>query len=181
MTRYTESMSAPLVPSPLDFVGRRRFSFYPPIRNADPNEWLLGTGSWAEVQVVNAFTGLEVWIPRQYVGGVSDGTGLPLVVELTKELDYARQGVSPHVKRVIQMPETGESSDGFSRHRRRDPGLAPIVAIKLENEDTGKESLLAKVLLLAIVLSVLAALFATIARLYLPQAESRPAVSTGRI
>ena len=174
-------MSAPLVPSPLDFVGRRRFSFYPPIRNADPNDWLLGTGSWTEVQVINAHTGLELWIPRQYVGGVSDGAGFRLVVELTKELDYGRRGVSPRVKRVIQMPEASGFGDTDWRHRQRGPGRAPVVAIKLEPEPSGKDSLVAKVLLVAVILSVLAALLATIARLYLPQTDSQPAVSTGRI
>ena len=173
-------MSAPLVPSPLDFVGRRRFSFYPPIRNADPNEWMLGTGSWAEVQVVNAYTGLEVWISRQYIGGVSDGSGHYLVVELTKELDYSRRGVSPRIKRVIEIPPISEPAEGFGSERRRKPGLAPVVAIKLENQESGKESFLAKVLLVAIILSVLTALLATIARLYLPQPETHPAVSTGR-
>jgi uncharacterized protein (DUF433 family) len=28
-------MPAPLVPSPLDYVGRRRFAFYPPVKNAE--------------------------------------------------------------------------------------------------------------------------------------------------
>jgi hypothetical protein len=176
-----EAVSAPLVPSPLDFVGRRKFSFYPPIRNTDPNDWLLGTGSWSEVQVINAHTGLQLWIPRQYVGGISDGAGFRLVVELTKELDYGHTGVSPRVKRVIQMPEVADFGETTLRQRKRNTGRAPVVAIKLEPEPSGKDSFVAKVLLVAVILSVLAALLATIARLYLPQPDSRPAVSTGRI
>jgi hypothetical protein len=172
-------MSAPLVPSPLDYVGRRRFSFYPPIRNTEPNDWLLGTGSWAEVQVVNAHSGLELWVPRQYVGGVSGETGLPLVVELTKELDYSRNGLGPRVKRVIEMPHVGNVAGRFLK-RSRVPGPAEVVAIRLENEEPGKDRYWSKVLLAAVVLSVLAALLATIARMYLPQPNPRPAVATGR-
>lgn len=172
-------MSAPLVPSPLDYVGRRRFSFYPPIRNAEPNDWYLGSRSWAEVQVVNALTGRELWVPRQYVGGVSDGTGLRLVVELNKELVSGRNGVSPRIKRVIEMPHAGNVGGRFL-NRRRPAGPAPVIGIRLENEDSGKDRYLSKVLLIAIVLSVLAALVATIARMYLPQPSPRPAVATGR-
>jgi hypothetical protein len=172
-------MSAPLVPSPLDYVGRRKFSFYPPIRNAEPNDWLLGTRSWTEVQVINAHSGLELWVPRQYVGGVSDGTGLRLVVELTKELDYGREGVSPRVKRVIEMPRVGEVAGRFLK-RRRVAGPAPVVRIRLENEEPGKDRYFFKLLLFAIVLSVLTALLAMIARLYLPQPNPHPAVATGK-
>ncbi len=172
-------MSAPLVPSPLDYVGRRKFSFYPPIRNAEPNEWLLGTGSWSEVQVVNAHTGLQLWVPRQYIGGVSNETDFRLVVELTKELDYGQNGVGPRVKRVIEMPLVGNVAGRFLT-RRRAEGPAPVVAIRLEAVETGKDRFLIRVLLAAVVVSVLAALLATIARLYAPQPASRPAVATGR-
>ena len=172
-------MSAPLVPSPLDYVGRRRFSFYPPIRNAEPNEWLLGTGSWAEVQVVNAQTGLQLWVPRQYVGGVSDQIDLHLVVELTKELDYGKNGVSPRVKRVIEMPVVGNVAGRFLNRRRSD-GPAPVVAIRLQADEPAKDRFFSKVVLAAVVVSVLAALLATIARLYSPQPTPRPAVATGK-
>ena len=80
-------MSAPLVPSPLDYIGRRRFAFYPPIKNFEPNEWMLGTGSWTEVQIVNSRTGIEIWIPRQYIGAVSESSGVLLIVGLRKELE----------------------------------------------------------------------------------------------
>jgi hypothetical protein len=172
-------MSAPLVPSPLDYVGRRKFSFYPPIRNAEPNDWLLGTSSWTEVQVINAHSGLELWIPRQYVGGVSGEGDVRLVVELTKELDRGRNGVGPRVKRVIEMPPVGAVAGRFL-NRQRLNGPAPVVAIRLEDPEPGKDRYIFKVLLIALILSVVAALLATIARMYLPQANPRPAVATGR-
>jgi hypothetical protein len=172
-------MSAPLVPSPLDYVGRRRFSFYPPIRNTEPNDWLLGTSSWAEVQVINAHSGLELWIPRQYVCGVSGEEEMRLVVELTKELDRGSNGVGPRVKRVIEMPRVGAVAGRFLK-RNRLGGPAPVVAIRLEHTEPAKDRYFFKVLLVAVVLSVLAALLATIARMYLPQTNPRPAVATGR-
>jgi hypothetical protein len=98
-------MSAPLVPSPLDYVGRRRFALYPAVDNVGPNEWVLGTGSWSEVQVVNSQTGAEIWIPRQYIGGVSDRYDSVLVVELTKELEFKSGSLEPRIKRVIEMPQ----------------------------------------------------------------------------
>ena len=158
-------MSAPLVPSPLDYVGRRKFSFYPPIANADPNDWLLGTGSWSEVQVVNAKTGLELWIPRQYVGGVSDGNGLRLVVELTKELDYVHHSVSPRVKRVIEIPQPAEAQIKPGKKRRRRAGPAPVVGIKLEGSAFPADKFLHKAIFFLVGLALVGALLAAIARL----------------
>ncbi len=169
-------MSAPLVPSPLDFIRRRKFSFYPPIRNAEPNDWLLGTNSWTEVQVINAHSGVELWIPRRFVCGVSGEGDMRLVVELSKELDLGRNGVGPRVKRVIQMPDSSVVAERFLKRGRLDRP-APVVAIRLEEAEPGKERYLFKAVLFAVVLSVLAALLATIARLYLPQSNSRPAIA----
>jgi hypothetical protein len=158
-------MSAPLVPSPLDFVGRRRFSFYPPIRNAEPNEWLLGTGSWSEVQVVNAQTGLQVWIGRRYIGGVSNGNGVGLVVELTKELLYQSGELSPRVKGVIEMPCPARAHGKPTKKRRRRSGPALVVGIKIEADDPARSRTLAKLGLGAVALCLLAALLTTIAKL----------------
>lgn len=118
-------MSAPLVPSPLDYVGRRPFAFYPPIRNAHPNAWVIGTSAWTEVQVVNARDGYELWIPRQYIGAVSESDSPLLIVGLTKELDFRNGTLAPRVKRVIEMPHAPEANQqpeqdppGHSRPRR---------------------------------------------------------------
>ena len=96
-------MAAPFMPSPLDCIGRQRFGFYPPIENAGPNEWLLGAGSRSEVQAVNAQTGVEIWIARQYIGAVSDHTNV-LTVGLRKALELREGALQPRVKRVIEMP-----------------------------------------------------------------------------
>jgi hypothetical protein len=159
-------MSAPLVPSPLDYIGLRRFAFYPAIKNAEPNEWLLGTGSWSEVQVVNARTGAELWVPRQYVGAVSETEGPLLIVGLTKDLEFHEGTVEPSVKRVIEMPhiepvatETGIESS------RRDAGPAPVIGIRLpERSDSSMNRAIATLAVGALVVCLLAALIAAAAR-----------------
>lgn len=125
-------MLAPLVPSPLDYVGRRPFALYPPIRHPDPNEWRLGSSSRTEVQVLNARTGREVWIARQYIAGVSETETAMLTVGLTKELDYDAGTVAPRVKRVIEMPQITTEATRFREAERRSHGPAPVVTIRLE-------------------------------------------------
>src|ERR1700734_699342 len=116
-------MSAPLVPSPLDYIGRKRFAFYPAIRHADPNSWILGASSWSEVQVINAQTGRELWIPRRYVGAVSDNHDA-LIVGLTQHVDLRDGEVVPcGDRRVIQMPLPRVSCGGSN-------GPAHVIGIR---------------------------------------------------
>src|SRR5947209_7617324 len=127
-------MSAPLIPSPLDYIGRTHFAFCPAIKNADPNEWMLATISWSEIKVVNARTGRELWMPRHYIDGVSCAAGPMLMVALTKELEYCAGALRPRVKRVIEMPSPA-SDGGTSRPAPRFGGPAPVVGIRLENRE----------------------------------------------
>jgi hypothetical protein len=121
-------MAAPFMPSPLDCIGRQRFLFYPAIENAGPNEWLLGTGSRSEVQAINAHTGAEIWIARQYIGAVSNHTNV-LTVGLRKALEFRRGALQPRVKRVIEMPQAA----AVLFQARREQGPASVVAIRLED------------------------------------------------
>ena len=159
-------MSAPLVPSPLDYVGRRRFAFYPPVKNAEPNEWLLGTSSRSEVQAVNAGTGQEIWIPRQHVGGVSDRRDGFLVVELTSELEFRSGALEPRVKRVIEMPSMNEQPRPLRESPARPSGPACVVGIRLEDR---AESTMSKAVVTlgvsAFVVSLLGALISVLAKL----------------
>lgn len=127
------------MPSPLDCIGRRRFAFYPPIANCGPNDWLLGTASRSEVQAVNAETGIEIWIARQYIGAVSDHTHV-LTVGLRKSLEWRAGSVQPSVKRVIEMPLVSDSL--FQARGNRGP--AAVVAIRLEQ---GRKSSMNKAVL----------------------------------
>ncbi|MGH9694584.1 MAG: hypothetical protein ACRD5Z_10605 [Bryobacteraceae bacterium] len=156
-------MSAPLVPSPLDYIGARRFAFYPAIKNADPNEWVLGTGSRSEVQVINAQTGREIWVPRQHIGAVSDAGHSLLTVGLRKPLDLRSGSLEPRVKRVIEMPR--EDSDQCA-WRSPSPHPAPVIAIRLD--DSRKSTASKAIVGLAIgslLACLLASLIATAARL----------------
>jgi hypothetical protein len=123
-------MSAPLVPSPLDYIGRRSFGFYPPIRRAGPNSWLLGASSWSEVQIFNAETGSELWLPRQYIGAVGDQQNA-LTVGLTQYVELRGHSIVPSSdRRVIMMPLRRES---LSHSRYVEPGR--VIGIRLENEN----------------------------------------------
>jgi hypothetical protein len=127
-------MSAPLMPSPLDQVGRRRFSFYPTIANADPNEWLVGSATWSDLRAVNAITGREIWIPRQFIAAVFEDDDLFLIVRLTKELEYRAGTVGPRVRRVIEMP--APERDLRFRISSRQPsfhGESGVVEISLDH------------------------------------------------
>lgn len=121
-------MSAPLVPSPLDYIGRRTFAFYPPIVNVAPNSWMLGSGGWSEVQVINSKTGQELWIPRQYIGSLSEQDN-SIVVELIHDLAWRDGEVAPKSKtRLIEMPLP--AGDVPQRHS----GPASVVGIRLESQ-----------------------------------------------
>lgn len=158
-------MSAPLVPSPLDYVGRRRFAFYPPIKNAQPNEWMVGKGSWAEVQVLNPNSGRELWVPRRYIGAVSEH-GEVLVVGLTTELEMRGGSIEPRRRRVIEMPRAAAKVDTTDESTARNPGPAPVVGIRLEDR---AESTMSKAVVMlgisALLISLLAALMSVFARM----------------
>lgn len=154
-------MSAPLVPSPLDYIGHHRFALYPAIKNAGPNEWVLGKGTWSEVQVVNAQTGCEMWIPRQHIGAVSDGNSSLLVVGLRKELDFRDGSLEPREKRVIEIPRLAAEymATEQSSPRRRKSGPAPVVGIRLEDK---KKSQMSKALIGIAIGALLLGLLATL-------------------
>lgn len=143
-------MQGPNLPPPFDDIGRRRFSFYPSITNAEPNEWLLRNANWSEVQVVNSRTRQEIWIPRQYVGCISETDDPLLIVDLTKELEFREGAVWPRVKRVIEMPLAANgNSDGVglkpwlrqATGERKTP--APVIGIRLERAASSKKGRIA--------------------------------------
>jgi hypothetical protein len=160
-------MSAPLVPSPLDHLRQRRFAFYPPIRpfHIHRNEWLLGTGTWAEVQVINAHSGVELWIPRSYVRGVSSKTGLIPVVELVEDFESQSGNLAQRKRRIIEMPLRTDSeicSRKIAQPRAEsEPGN--VVAIRLERQGAFSARI-SKPLFGVIALGVLAAVLASFLR-----------------
>lgn len=153
------------MPSPLDYVGRRRFAFYPPIAHADPNEWLLGVGGRSEVQVVNAQTGREIWVSRQYIGAVSETSSAVLIVGLTKALEFREGAVEPRIKQIIEMPSASaiEAAALHVSPRRSTP--APVIEIRLESRaDSALNKVMLATCICAIVLALLAALISAAIR-----------------
>jgi hypothetical protein len=126
-------MSIAPLPTPLQHLGGRRFSFYPPIRNLQPNEWLYRRATWAECVVMNARTGQEVWIPRQFLGEVSGVDEAVMIVGLSRELEWRSGAIIPRERRVIELPvavplavnDSRSVSSGATR-------LAPVINIRLE-------------------------------------------------
>jgi hypothetical protein len=141
----------PHIPTPLDQLGHRRFSFYPAIVNIEHNEWLFRRSDWDEIEVMNTKTNEELWIPRRFLGGIASAEEPVVIVGLVKELEYREGVIVPLVRRVIEMPRAVNDglinaglinaglSDASSEFRGMTsapprPGrLAPVVGIRTED------------------------------------------------
>jgi hypothetical protein len=127
-------MSIAPLPTPLQHLGGRRFSFYPPIRNLQPNEWLYRRATWSECIVMNARSGEEVCIPRMFLGEVSGVDEAVMIVGLNRELEWRAGAIIPQERRVIELPVAVNDSRRAAASGARHPGtnLAPVVNIRLE-------------------------------------------------
>jgi hypothetical protein len=121
-------MSIAPLPTPLQHLGGRRFSFYPAIRNLQPNEWLYRRATWSECVVMNARSGQEVWIPRMFLGDVSGIDEPVMVVSLNRELEWRAGAIIPHERRVIELPIAVNDSRPSSPRAH----LAPVINIRLD-------------------------------------------------
>jgi hypothetical protein len=172
-------MPGPPLPPPFHEIGQRRFSFYPSIVNAEPNEWLFRSASWSEVQVINARTNQEVWIPRQYIGTLSETDDPVLIVGLTKELECKAGAVWPRVKRVIEIPRAVNdfpTRPGLPLNEPKPP--ASIVGIKLESRTESKAG---RLVLYAGVATVLVSLLVLVVFrdwIFSPHVSYHPVVET---
>jgi hypothetical protein len=101
-------MSAPN----LDKFAGRPFSFYPPIRGVEHNEWVFRNETWSEVLVANTQTPLEVWVPRRHLGEVSQIDKPVMIVGLKQELEYKGGALWPYQRRVIEIPSPGKLPSG---------------------------------------------------------------------
>src|SRR5271169_350715 len=118
-------MSLPPMSS-LEYLGNRAFSFYPPILNLENNEWFFRRASWAEILVMNSRSKEEIWIPRRFLGEISQIEDPVVIVGLVKELEYRAGAVWPHQRRVIEMPlAVGAALPSSVRPLQREP--APVV------------------------------------------------------
>ena len=114
-------MPAPHIPTPLEQLGDRPFSFYPAIQNIQHNEWQFRRAHPDEIQVMNTKSLQELWIPRGFLSGVSSIEEPVVIVGLLKELEYREGIVVPHVRRVIEMPRAVNDVPRPWLSRRRNP------------------------------------------------------------
>lgn len=101
-------MSANPIPE-LDGLSGRAFSFYPPILNIEHNEWRLCEATWSEILVHNTKDNQEIWVPRRFLGKVSQVDEPVMIVGLERELEYTAGILRPHERRVISMPKGSAS------------------------------------------------------------------------
>lgn len=90
----------------LDSLRDRRFSLYPAIHGIEHNEWTLMESTWSEIQVRNAGSGQEFWIPKNHLGEVSSTDSPVLILGLHRELEVMAGGVFPRRMVVTEMPAT---------------------------------------------------------------------------
>jgi hypothetical protein len=128
-------MSIAPLPTPLQHLGGRRFSFYPAIRNLEPNEWLYRRTTWSECVVVNTRSGEEVWIPRVFVGEVSRVDEPVMLVYLNRELEWKSGAIIPRQRGVIELPVA--VNDGRPAPVRTGH-LAPVINIRLETKQESR-------------------------------------------
>jgi hypothetical protein len=144
-------MSALPAPPPLDQIGARPFSFYPAILGIEQNEWLFRRATWSEVLVHNTKTGADVWIPRRFLGEASRIDEPVVIVGLTKELEYKGGLISPHERRVVEMPRV--AADPAPSFETTEPRPAPVASIRLEG---GAESRAGRLLISTIAFGIAA-------------------------
>lgn len=145
-------MSIPPIPPPLEHLGNRKFSFYPPILNIERNEWTYRQATWSEILVTNAHSGQEVWVPRRFLGEVSTVDDPVLIVGLNKELEYSAGAVWPHRRRVIEMPIAVNDRPAPVIAKSDAPKApAPVIGIKLEPTEARAGRMVAGVLTVGVV------------------------------
>jgi len=158
-------MASPPIPPSLDHLSARPFSFYPAILNVEHNEWLFRKATWSEFLVVNCKSGLEIWIPRRFVGEVSRIDDPVRIVGLSRELELKGGMVLPYQPRVIQMPIAVGGSPAVSTTAPDRGAPARIVGIRLESSDRRILKLIGGAVAFAIVLYLLAVNFTRIGEL----------------
>jgi hypothetical protein len=127
-------MSSPVIPPPIEALRHRPFSFYPAILNMEHNQWQYRKATWSDVLVVNARTGLEISIPRRFLGEISSIEDPVVIVGLLRELEYREGAVWPYQRRVIEMPFAVGARTAVPQAPEQRTGPAPVVGIRLESK-----------------------------------------------
>ena len=91
---------------PFELLSGRRFSFYPSIRNIEHNEWTLEKDTWSEILAKNVASGQLLWVPRNYLGEISNSDMPVLIVGLKLELAYKAGQLVPYRDPVVELPSS---------------------------------------------------------------------------
>ena len=165
----------PHIPTPLEQLGRRPFSFYPAICSLSHNEWMFRGATGEEIEVENTKSKEILSIPRRFLGGVSSSEEPVVIVGLTKELEYREGVIVPRILRVIEMPRA--VNDVARRPWAGEPPagrLAEVEGIRVESNDESRRSrklfgAVALGLLVCVIgMVILRSFYAAPVRLYLP-------------
>jgi hypothetical protein len=130
----------------------RPFSFYPPVLNIAHNEWQLREATWSEMLVHNTKMDLEIWVPRRFVGQISQIEKPVMIVGLNKELEYNAGIIRPHDKRVLNLPKAPAGPPPAETGTIPTPAM--VAGVRLSS---GSESKIAWLVGAVLVLGVLAA------------------------
>ena len=132
-------------------LGDRLFSFFPPILNIEHNEWHLKKAEWSEVLVENPKMGVELWVPRTWIGEISKVDEPHVIVGLKREVEYKAGGLVLYHPKVVGLRRSTPHSAAplpISIVPKR-----PTVAQELRSP-AGPETNLAKGLLAAVALAL---------------------------
>lgn len=145
-------MSTPSSPSALETLGKRPFSFYPPVVNIEHNEWVFDSGTWSEVLVINTKSSQEVWVPRRFLGEVSKIEEPVMIVGLRRELEYKAGSLWPFERRVIELPR---AVGDYARHATPEPPGPPPSTVGGMRLEGGTESNVGKLILGVLVVGLI--------------------------
>ncbi len=130
------------------FTGRP-FSFYPPILNVEHNQWVYVESTWSEMKVRNTGSAEELWIPRRYVGEVSQVDDPVMIVGLNHELSHKGGIVTPHRRTLLSMPRTTHIPAPLS------PALsAPPPRSKPRRTESATEKSVGRLIMIALVVAI---------------------------
>jgi hypothetical protein len=145
-------MSTPPIPPSLESLGRKPFSFYPPVVNIEHNEWLFQKATWSEILVLNTKSNTEIWLPRRFLGEVSKIDEPVMIVGLKRELEYKAGTLWPYERRVIEMPRAVNDIPRAPLEASEAPKPLGMSGIRL---DQGAESRIGKLIVGVLVVGVL--------------------------
>ena len=145
-------MAVPPAPPPLEQLGPRPFSFYPPIANIVHNEWLYQRATWSEILIRNTKTAEEIWVPRRLLGEISRIEEPVMIVGLTKEMEYRAGALWPVVRRVIEMPLAVNETPRPAVVSSSEAKPAAVVGIRTSD---GAESRIGRLVLVGISVAIL--------------------------